>query len=244
MHALGIREAAPACLRRAEGDLRLAVARSDAGKGASRRLRAQGRVPAVLYGHGMEPVHLSVDARELYRLLHTGGANVLIDLHVNKDKHLTLAREIQRDNVKGQLVHVDFLAIRRDEKITVDIPVRLVGESRGVKEGGVTEHHLWEIKATCLPADVPESVEADITPLGIGENLHVRDLRAPSGVEFLSSEDEIVVSVVTPQILKAMEELEAAEAEAAAEAAAEAGEAVPEGEAAAEGAEPQEGGEG
>ncbi len=143
-----------------------AVPRTDKGKGAARKLRATGKVPAVLYGHGMDPVSVSVDARDLYQLLHTGaGSNVLIDLVVDEERHLALAREIQRDHIRGEFVHVDFLAIRRDEKITVDIPVRLIGESHGVKEGGVVEHHLWELKAECLPADVPESVNRSIRML-------------------------------------------------------------------------------
>jgi large subunit ribosomal protein L25 len=213
----------------------LGVSRSDTGKGAARKLRAQGRVPAILYGHGMAPVSLSVDARELFHILHTdAGSNVLIDLHVDKEKHLALARDVQRNHVRGDFVHVDFLAISRDEKITVQVPVRIVGESHGVREGGVVEHHLWEIEAECLPGDVPEAIEADITDLGIGESLTVADLPVPSGVLFTSPADENVVSVVTPQVLKVTEEEgvaveEAAEGEEAAaateEAAAEGSEA-------------------
>ncbi len=224
-----------------------AVPRTDKGKGAARKLRATGKVPAVLYGHGMDPVSVSVDARDLYQLLHTGaGSNVLIDLVVDEERHLALAREIQRDHIRGEFVHVDFLAIRRDEKITVDIPVRLIGESHGVKEGGVVEHHLWELKAECLPADVPESVEADISPLGIGENLHVRDIPLPEGVEAVTPEDEIVVSVVVPQMLKVEEEVAVTEEEAAAAAEGEApaGEAPAGGETPAAAPASQEGGEG
>src|SRR5437870_9618436 len=96
-----------------------ATKREANGKGAARKLRTRGQVPGVVYGHGMEPVPVAVDVRDLYHILHTdAGSNVLIDLSVGSDHHLTLAREIQRDHVRGQFLHVDFLAVRRDEKIT------------------------------------------------------------------------------------------------------------------------------
>src|SRR5947209_7003489 len=104
-----------------------AQTREGTGKGPARRLRAAGKVPAVLYGHGMEPVSVTVDARDMYHVLHTGaGANVLVDLKVGGEEHLVLARKIQRDHVRGELVHIDFLAISRDQRITVDVPVRVV----------------------------------------------------------------------------------------------------------------------
>ena len=221
-----------------------ATRRETAGKGAARRIRASGQVPGILYGHGMEPVPVSVDGRELYHIMHTdAGSNVLIDLSVDSDTHLTLAREIQRDHVRGQFLHVDFLAVRRDEKITVEVRVELTGESHGVKEGGVVEHHLWEIRVQCLPGDVPERIEGDITKLGIGDSLKVAELAVPPGVELLTEPDETVVSVVPPPILHVEEEVEEAveavegvEAEAAAEGATE-GEAAEHAEAA-----PEEGG--
>jgi large subunit ribosomal protein L25 len=212
-----------------------AAKRQAAGKGGARKVRASGRVPGVVYGHGMEPVAVDVDARELFHILHTeAGSNVLIDLLVDKDHHLTLPREIQRDHIRGQFIHVDFLAVRRDVKITVDVPVELTGESHGVKEGGVIEHHLWEVKAECLPTAVPDRIEADISSLGIGDVLRVSDLMAPSGVTILSEPEETIVSVVPPPILRVEEEeaeaAEAAEAEAEGATAEEA-----EGAAAAEG---------
>jgi large subunit ribosomal protein L25 len=186
--------------------------RTDRGKGAARRLRAKGLVPAVVYGHGMEPIHLSVDARELLHLLHTdAGTNVLVDLHVDHDQVLAIPREIQRDNIRGKFIHVDFLQVARDENITVEVPVHLVGESRGVKEGGVVEHHLWTLQVECLPQDVPPSIEADISDLGINDSLKVAELSAPQRSTILTSQDEVVVSVVPPQVLK-VEEEEVAEA--------------------------------
>jgi large subunit ribosomal protein L25 len=197
------------------------------GKGAARRLRASGLVPGVVYGRDLAPVAVSVDARELFHILHTdAGTNVLIDLQVGKDHHLALPREIQRNHIKGQFIHVDFLEVRRDETITVDVPIELIGESHGVKEGGVVEHHLWEVKVECLPTNVPDRIEADISALGIGEGLKVADLELPDGVTLVTDPESSVMAVVPPPILRVEEE----EAEEAAE-----GEVPAEGEAAAEG---------
>src|SRR5919201_2053255 len=199
-----------------------ATRREVAGKGGARKLRATGRVPGIVYGHGMDPMPVAVDARDLYHILHTGGdSNVLIDLSVGSDRHLTLAREIQRDHIRGQFIHVDFLAVRRDEKITVEVPVELTGESHGVKEGGVVEHHLWEIRVQCLPGDVPERIDGEITKLGIGDSLRAGELPLPPGVEMLTDPEETVVSVVPPPILQIEEEVaEAVEGEEAEAAAA------------------------
>jgi large subunit ribosomal protein L25 len=212
----------------------VAEKREGSGKGVARKLRAAGRVPAVLYGHGMDPISLSVDSRELIHVFHTGaGTNVLVDLLVDGDDHLAMAREIQRDHIRGRFVHVDFLVVSRDEVISVSVPVRLVGESVGVKAGGVLEHHLWEVQVECLPTDVPEAIEADVTELEIGMSLKVSDLSAPEGVTITSNPDDSVVAAQQPQARIELEEEEAAAAEAA------------EGEAAeGEGAEGAEGSEG
>jgi large subunit ribosomal protein L25 len=215
--------------------------RDGTGKGVARKLRAQVQVPAVLYGHGMAPVSVSVDAKDLGHALHTdAGANVLVDLHVGSDKHLVLAREIQRNHLRGELLHVDFLVIRRDEKITVQIPINVEGESPGVKQGGVVEHHLWEISAESLPGDVPQSVEVDISKLEIGDSFRVGDLATLPGVTILTPEEETILSVVTPQVLE-VEEVAAEGAEVAEGEEGAAAEAAEGGEGAAPSETPAEG---
>jgi large subunit ribosomal protein L25 len=202
--------------------------REGTGKGVARKLRAGGRVPAVLYGHGMEPLSLSVNARELNHVLHTGaGTNVLVDLLVDGTEHLTLPREIQRNYIRNQLLHVDFLAVSRTETIAVDVPVREVGESPGIKAGGVVEHHLFEVHVECLPTDVPEVIEADISELELGDALRVDDLTPPKGVTILTNPEDSVLAVVVPAVLKTEAELLTPEEEAlAAQQAAEAAEAA------------------
>jgi large subunit ribosomal protein L25 len=221
--------------------------RTETGKGPARRTRAAGRVPAVLYGPAADPQRLDVDARELWHVLNTdAGMNVLVNLQVDGETHLALPREIQRDIVKGTVLHVDFLRIRRDVAIQVDVPIHLVGESVGVKEGGVTEHHLWELRVETLPGNVPESIEADVTELNVGDSLHVTDLPIPEGVTVLTADDETIVSIVPPQAIEEPEPevVEGEEGEEGAEAAE--GEEGAEGEARAEGegGESADGGEG
>jgi large subunit ribosomal protein L25 len=208
--------------------------RDEAGKGAARKIRAVGRVPAVLYGPQLDPMRLTVDALQLWHALHTdAGTNVLISLAVDGDTFLTMPREVQRDIVKGTLLHVDFLRIRRDVAIQVDVPIHLTGESAGVTEGGVIEHHLWELRIECLPANVPESVEADVSHLNIGDSLHVSDLRIPQHLTVLTPLEETIVSVVPPPVLEVPEEVAPEEELPEGE--------VPEGEEAPEGAEAREG---
>ena len=206
--------------------------RDHIGSAEARRMRAGGRVPAIVYGHGADALPVSVDALELLHLLHTeAGGNVVVEMRVDHDRFLVIPREIQRDHLRGRFIHVDFLRIARDEKITVEVPVHLVGDSRGVREGGVVEHHLWNLQVECLPQDVPTSIEADISGLGINESLKVADVEAPPKGAILTAPDEIIVSVVPPQVLRVEEEEAAAEgAPAEGEAPAEGGAEEPAGQ--------------
>jgi large subunit ribosomal protein L25 len=235
-----------------ETELR-AEPRTGSGKGPARRLRMSGRVPATLYGHGVEPTSIHVSAQDLLHLFHqTGGSSVLVDLKLDGKELLTIVREVQRDHIHNRFIHVDFMAVRRDQKITVDIELHEVGESAGVRQGGVIEHHLREVEIECLPANVPERIEFDISALGIGDAVRVGDLTPPEGVEFLTDPDTMVLAVVEPAVMDTELDLgvageEAPEAEAAPEEeAAEGAEGEGEGEEAAttEGEETEGGGEG
>lgn len=222
--------------------------RSETGKGAAHRLRATGRVPATLYGAGVEATSIHVSALDLLHIFHAmGQASVLVDLKLDGQEYLTIAREIQRDLIHNRFIHVDFMAVRRDEKITVNIELHEIGDSVGVHAGGVVEHHLREVEVESLPANVPQRIEFDITSLKIGESLRVGDLTPPEGVEFLTDPDTMVLAVVEPAMMDTELDLAVAgeEApEAAPEEEAAEGE-VPEGE---EGEEAEaaegEGGEG
>jgi large subunit ribosomal protein L25 len=205
--------------------------RSEAGKGAARRLRASGRVPAVLYGHGTKPQHLSVDARQFGHALRTdAGTNVLISLEVGRDQHLTLAKEIQRHPVRGDFIHVDFIQVRRGEKVHVQVSVRLVGESPGVREGGIADQDLYQLNVEAEVTAVPEAIEADVSGLGIGVVLRVGDLKAPGGAVILDDPEAAVVSVVAPTVEAEPEAEEPEEGEVAETGEAAAAEGDGEGE--------------
>ena len=177
--------------------------RHETGKGAAHRLRASGRVPGVLYGQGTEATAISVGGQDLLHLFHTThGASTLIDLEIDGTTHLAIPREVQRDHIHGTYIHVDFLAVRRDEKVKMAVEVRDIGEAAGVKEGGVLERHLREVEIECFPGDVPEGIDADVSELMIGDMLRVGDIEAPSGVTILTDPEIPVVSVITPSALR------------------------------------------
>src|SRR5437763_2741938 len=193
------------------------------GSRAARRLRAAGKVPAVLYGHGTDAKALAVDARDLRNAL-TGeaGLNALITLKVDSQSHLAMARHLQRHPVKGSLDHVDFVIVRRDEIVAADVPIQLVGEATALhNEDGILDQQLFSLAIRAKPLDIPGSVEVDTSALTIGDAIRVGDIKLPSGVETEVDPDEPVVLGAAPQAVELPEEAEAAEAAEGEEAAAE-----------------------
>lgn len=198
-------------------------------------------MPAVLYGRGLDTVPIEVDRREFVTALHTdAGINVLLDIEVDGTRTLALTRELQRDPVRGTLLHADFVKVDRTQEIEVEVPVHLVGEAPGQKEGGVLEQPLHHVQVRCLPTDVPEAVDADISGLAIGETLRVTDLAAARGFQILNDPDAVVVSIAAPiteEQLQAMEAEVAVAPEAEEAEAAVPAEEIPEGETPPEAAE-------
>lgn len=204
------------------------------GSAEARRLRGAGKVPAVLYGHGIEPVALAVGSRDLRAALTSdAGLNALISLDVDGERHLAMARQLQRHPVRRTIDHVDFLVVRHDEIVTAEVPVHLVGEAQAVERAdGLVEQQLFSLEIHAKPADIPHAIEVDISGLEIGEAIRVGDLNLPSGVTTELESDEPVVMGQASRVAAEVEEAEAA-------AAAEEGEA----EAATEGAETAEAGD-
>lgn len=175
--------------------------RTGIGKGAARQLRARGRIPAVIYGHGRAPESLSVAESELERAL-TGIAaeSTVIDLAIDGDPVKTLIREIQRHPYRSTILHVDFYELRAGEKITVEIRLHLAGTPVGVKDhGGVLDQVLREVEIEVLPSDIPARIELDVSALGIGDSLHVSDLTIPNA-EILSDSEATICTVVPPRV--------------------------------------------
>ena len=203
-------------------DFRLvAEPRTEFGKGSARRTRRAGRVPAVLYGHGQDVVHLSLPAREFAAVLRNGGSNALITVELDGAEHLALTKSVQRDPLTRVHEHVDLLAVRRGERVTVDVPVIVVGEAAAETLVSV------ELNTVSVEADataIPETVEVDVTGREAGNGVTAADLRLPAGATVLTDPEALVVNLMAAP---SAEQLDAELAEAEAEAGIEREESAP-----------------
>jgi large subunit ribosomal protein L25 len=178
------------------------------GSRPSRRLRHSGRIPAVVYGHGADPVPVTVAARDL-RLALSGesGTNTLLSLRAGDQTFLALARELQRHPVRGTVTHVDFQIVRRDEILSAEVPVTLVGEALEVHHGdGLVEQQVFSLTVNARPADIPTGLEVDVSALTIGGSIRVADLALPAGVSTEVDPESAVVVGQPPRVQAAGEE--------------------------------------
>ncbi len=193
------------------------------GKSGAREIRKEGNVPAILYGKGTDPLALVINPAQLKQALSTeAGENTLLEMNVDNGdeeiKKLSLLREVQYDFITGKPIHFDFQALDMNKKITVEVPVKIIGKAKGVTEGGVLEEILREITVECLPKDIPNSFEIDVTDLDIGHSIHISSLEVSEEVNMLKDPEEAIVTILAPKmevVAEAEEELEEAEAEAA-----------------------------
>lgn len=184
------------------------------GKSAARKIRREGKVPAIVYGLGTDPQPVAVPSREFEHILHgPGGINTLIGLDISGQKELVLARQLVRHPVRHTLVHVDFIRVSRDQAVTAEVPIHLIGEAQGVKDGGIVEQTNFTLSIEAKPQDLPTAIEADISGLGMGDQLTVGDLKLPPGVVSTQDPGDLVAHVTEPKGLALPEEVEAAEAE-------------------------------
>ena len=199
--------------------------REAAGRSALRKLRAQGAVPAVLYGTGVEALSLVIDGRSLERVLRTG-ANTLLDLRGPKEVKgkLALLKEVQRDPVSQRLLHCDVYAVDAKKKLHVSVPFHFEGRPRGVEQqGGIFETPAMEIEVSCLPFSIPDRISIDVSNLEIGDTIHLRDIELPEAVEALADGSLTVAQVSAPRVEAVAEPEAPAEGEEAAAAATEEG---------------------
>ncbi len=178
-----------------------AAKREETGKGAARKIRQEGRIPAVMYGHGREPLALTVSAAELDKVLSDAhGGSVLVQLTINGSTMRTLMREIQRHPTKRTPIHIDFLEVHAGEQLRVDVPLVLQGSPDGVRNaGGVLEQFLRELEIEVLPRNIPERIEIDVTDLKVGHSLHVEDVTVENA-KILTDRDVTICSVVPPRV--------------------------------------------
>jgi large subunit ribosomal protein L25 len=201
--------------------------RTEFGKGGARRTRRSGRVPAVLYGHGTDPRHISLPARDFEHALRTDGANVLLALQIDGSDELALPKSIQRNPVRGSVEHIDLILVRRGEKITVEVAINIVGE---VAPGGLLDQQLTTISVAAEATHIPSGFEVSVDGLEIGGAIHAKDVSLPSGTELETDPEAVVVHILAAptqeeleaDLASAEEELGAGAAGAAAIAEAEA----------------------
>jgi large subunit ribosomal protein L25 len=186
--------------------------REETGKGPSRRLRAGGMIPAVVYGGGKEPVPIQVERNIVLQLLKQGGGENAVFLlklsGTGKSRH-TMVRKIDVDPISRQIAHIDFQRILLTEKVRVQIPLELIGEAWGVKnEGGVLDFITREVEVECLPTDIPQKLEVDVSDLHVGQHLEVKDLVIPPGVQVLDEPDRVMAAVAHSRVAAEVTELE------------------------------------
>ncbi|MGQ0715361.1 MAG: 50S ribosomal protein L25/general stress protein Ctc [Gemmatimonadaceae bacterium] len=195
-----------------------ATPRADVGKGAARKLRASLRIPGVIYGHHREAQPLALDGRELEKLLgQIAPGTTVVELTLGGKVSRTLIREIQRHPFKRQVLHIDFQELVAGEKITVNVPIVLVGAAAGVKDGGTVEEVMREVSIEVDPANIPNHFEIDISHLGINDSVHVSDIKVPEGVELFEDPEATVAVVAPPRLVEEPAAPVEGEAEAVAE---------------------------
>lgn len=180
---------------------------------ANRRLATQGLIPAVVYGAGRDTAAIALDRHdfELFLQHHEGsGGLVEIELEGESKPIVAMIKQVQTSPVKGDVLHVDFHAVRMDQLVQTPVPLHLVGDAEGVKSGGVLLHNLHEIHVEALPTDLPDFIEADISALEVGMSLHIGDITPPAGVAIIDDAEAIVCSVTAPSAAPTEEELAAA----------------------------------
>jgi len=191
--------------------------RTDTGKGAAHRIRREGKIPAVLYGRGMGTYSLAVNPAELHKIMTSGAReNTLIVLKVASPgsekigNKVVMLKDLQVHPSRRTYLHADFYAVAMDEKIEVEVPIRLTGKAEGVKSGGLVEQPQREVRIRCLPSDIPEFVEVDVSALKIGDSLHIQDLPSSATCEIVAETNFTVVSVIPPISEEKYEEIVAA----------------------------------
>jgi large subunit ribosomal protein L25 len=185
--------------------------RSGKGKGFARATRRTGMVPGIIYGHQQEPVIIQFSESGLHRIYHHSGENVLINLDKGDGSNETvMIKELQTHPLNRKIIHADFMRVSLEERITTHVPVILVGTAPGIKEGGILEFLLRELRLECQVGQIPEKVEVDISSLNIGDQIRVEDINIPEGTTVHDEPVTLIVSVSHPTVIKE-EETEAIE---------------------------------
>ncbi|WP_022854670.1 50S ribosomal protein L25/general stress protein Ctc [Thermodesulfobacterium thermophilum] len=177
-----------------------AVKRDKTGKECAKKLRKQGLIPAIVYGHNFDPVSISVKANELESILHKyKGETLLFNLEVQNGENQriqAILKDYQLHPVTDKIIHLDFVAIKEGETVSIDVPLEFVGRPVGLTKGGVIEIFMHDLTVECLPSNIPDKIQVEISNLDLGDVLHVKDIRVPEGVKVLDNPEDTVITIV------------------------------------------------
>lgn len=184
--------------------------RKGKGKGQARSIRRSGMIPSIIYGHKQDPIMIQIKPRSIRRLLHSGGENVLVNMDIkDRGTETVMLKEIQIDPLTKNVMHVDFVRVSLEERITTHVPISLVGISPGVKEGGILEFLLRELRIECQVGKIPEHIELDISSLNIGDQIRVGDVKLDEDMVIHDDPATTIVVVATPTVMREPSEEEA-----------------------------------
>ncbi|WP_078433058.1 50S ribosomal protein L25/general stress protein Ctc [Metabacillus halosaccharovorans] len=176
-----------------------AMKRTEFTNSAKRKVRESGKIPAIIYGKAKESQPVALDSIELIKTLRDEGKNTVLHLDVDGSSHAVMLYDMQTDPLKNEIIHADFHIVDMQADVQVEVPVHLTGEAQGVKDGGVLQQSLHEVTITAKPGNIPQSIDVDITNLGVNETLYIKDLSTSPNYQFTQDEEQVVASILPPQ---------------------------------------------
>ena len=176
-----------------------AMKRTEFTNSAKRKVRESGKIPAIIYGKAKESQPVALDSIELIKTLRDEGKNTVLHLDVDGSSHAVMLYDMQTDPLKNEIIHADFHIVDMQADVQVEVPVHLTGEAQGVKDGGVLQQSLHEVTITAKPGNIPQSIDVDITNLGVNETLYIKDLSTSTNYQFTQDEEQVVASILPPQ---------------------------------------------
>jgi len=176
-----------------------AIKRTEFTNSAKRRVRESGKIPAIIYGKDKESQPVALDSIELIKTLREEGKNAVLHLDVDGSSHAVMLYDMQTDPLKNEIIHADFHIVDMQADVEVQVPVHLIGEAQGVKDGGVLQQSLHEVTITAKPGNIPQSIDIDISNLGVNETFYIKDLSTSQNYQFVQDEDQVVASILPPQ---------------------------------------------
>jgi large subunit ribosomal protein L25 len=176
-----------------------AMNRTEFTNSAKRKIRESGQIPAIIYGKAIESKPVAIDSIELMKTLREEGKNTIIKLSVDGSSHAVMLYEMQTDPLKNQIVHADFCVVDMQSEIEVEVPIHLIGEAQGVKDGGVLQQPLHQVTISAKPGKIPQIIEADISSLGVNETILIKDIPSNADYSFVQDEETVIASILPPQ---------------------------------------------